>query len=118
MPAHAGKRLLLLCTTTGYQTRAFVESAEKLGVSIVFGTDRCHVLDDPWRDGAIPLRFEDAEASAAKLMEYAASHPIHGVGALGDRPPPTAGLLAEALPLPAPPRRTASVCRDNDLSPQ
>ncbi|HZR33302.1 MAG TPA: ATP-grasp domain-containing protein [Terriglobales bacterium] len=116
MPAHAGKRLLLLCTTTGYQTRAFVQSAEKLGVSIVFGTDRCHVLDDPWRDGAIPLRFEDAEASAAKLMEYAASHPIHGVVALGDRPGPTAGLLAEALRLAAHPRTAADICRDKYLS--
>jgi biotin carboxylase len=116
MPAHTGKRLLLLCTTTGYQTRAFVDSAEKLGVSIVFGTDRCHVLDDPWRDGAIPLRFEDAEASAAKLVEHAAGHPIHGVVALGDRPGPTAALVAEALRLAAHPRTAADICRDKYLS--
>jgi hypothetical protein len=30
-----------------------------LGLSITFGTDRCHVLDDPWQDGALPLRRLD-----------------------------------------------------------
>ena len=38
------KRLLVLCTTTGYQTCAFIEAAQKLGLSITFGTDRCHCL--------------------------------------------------------------------------
>ena len=58
-------RLLILCTTTGYQTRAFVEVAQKIGLDVVFGTDRCHVLADRWRDGALPLRFEDPDRSAA-----------------------------------------------------
>src|SRR5271169_349850 len=66
------KRLLILCTTTGYQTRAFVAAAEKLGVNLVFGTDRCHVLEDPWQDRALPLRFEDPEESARQIVEYAA----------------------------------------------
>src|SRR2546425_5802061 len=64
------KRLLVLCTTTGYQTCAFIEAAQKLGLSITFGTDRCHVLDDPWQDGALPLRFEDPEASAKRSEEH------------------------------------------------
>ena len=46
-------RVLLLATTTGYQTRAFGEAAERLGVELVFATDRCDQIDDPWRDGAI-----------------------------------------------------------------
>jgi hypothetical protein len=52
------KRLLVLCTTTGYQTCAFIEAAQKLGLSITFGTDRCHVLDDPWQDGALPCALK------------------------------------------------------------
>ena len=44
------RRVLLLATTTGYQTRAFGEAAERLGVELVFATDRCHMIDDPWRD--------------------------------------------------------------------
>ena len=35
-------RVLLLATTTGYQTRAFGEAAERLGVDLVYATDRCH----------------------------------------------------------------------------
>ena len=50
-----GRRLLLLCTTTGYQTRAFAEAAAGLGVEVVYGTDRCKVLEVPWGDGALAL---------------------------------------------------------------
>ena len=49
--------VLLLATTTGYQTRAFGEAAERLGVELVFATDRCHLIEDPWQDRAIPIRF-------------------------------------------------------------
>ena len=60
-------RVLLLATTTGYQTRAFGEAAERLGVDLVYATDRCHVLEDPWRDRAIPIRFYDEPASARRF---------------------------------------------------
>ena len=83
------KRLLVLCTTTGYQTCAFIEAAQKLGLSVTFGTDRCHVLDDPWQDGALPLRFEDPEASAQKICDFAASNPLHAIVSIGDRPTST-----------------------------
>ncbi len=106
------KRLLILSTTTGYQTRAFVEAAEKLGLAVVFGTDRCHVLEDPWRDGALPLRFEDPEKSAAQIVEQARSHRIDAVVALGDRPTPTAARACRALGLPHHPPEAADLCRD------
>ena len=47
-------RVLLLSTTTGYQLRSFNDAAEQLGIELVFATDRCQQLDDPWRDRAIP----------------------------------------------------------------
>jgi len=56
-------RVLLVATTTGYQTRAFGEAAERLNVELVFATDRCGVLDDPWRDSAIPVRFHETAAA-------------------------------------------------------
>lgn len=105
-------RLLLLCTTTGYQTQAFVEAARQLDLSIVFGTDRCHVLDDPWRDGALPLRFENPEESARQIVEYARSNPIHAIVALGDRPTPTAARACLALNLLHHPPEAADACRD------
>ena len=105
-------RLLILSTTTGYQTRAFIEAAEKLGLDVVFGTDRCHVLEDPWRDGALPLRFEEPEKSAAQIAEYARANPIDAVVSLGDRPTPTAARAARSLALLHHPPEAADACRD------
>src|SRR5271167_148350 len=81
--AKSRQRLLLLCTTTGYQTQAFVEAAEKLRLAVVFATDRCHVLEDPWQDGALPLRFEDPEAGAQRIAEYARTNPIAALVSIG-----------------------------------
>ena len=50
------KRLLLVAATTGYQTKVFAEVARRLGVEVSLATDRCHVLNDPWGDQAIPDR--------------------------------------------------------------
>ncbi len=111
-----GKRLLILSTTTGYQTRSFVEAAEKLGLGVVFGTDRCHVLEDPWRDGALPLRFENPEDSARQVVEYARTNPVHAVVALGDRPVPTAARACQALGLLFHPPEAADACRDKSLA--
>ena len=65
-------RVLLLATTTGYQTRAFGEAAERLGVQLVFATDRCHMLEDPWQDGAIAIRFHHEDASVEAIVLAAA----------------------------------------------
>ena len=94
-------RVLLIATTTGYQTRAFGEAAERMGVELVFATDRCHQLDDPWRDGAIPVRFrDDAEAAFLEALGATARRrPLHGVVGVGDRPAVFAALACEALGL-------------------
>ena len=114
LPPRKGEelRLLLLTTTTGYQTRAFVEAAAEMGVSVVFGTDRCHILDDPWRDGALPLRYENPEESARKVADLARTQPFHGVVALGDCTPPTAARACRMLGLLYHPPEAADRCRD------
>src|SRR3974377_2386800 len=93
------KHLLILCTTTGYQTQAFGEAARRLGLDIVFGTDRCHVLEDPWQDGALPLRFEDPQKSAEQIVDLSRGTGIDAVVALGDRPTATAARACQALGL-------------------
>jgi biotin carboxylase len=109
-------RLLLLTTTTGYQTRAFVEAAQKLGLEVVFGSDRCHVLEDPWRDGALALKFEDPEGSARRVVEAARAAPFAAIASLGDCTPRTAARAAQALRLPFHPPEAADVCRDKYAS--
>jgi biotin carboxylase len=92
-------RVLLVSHTTGYQLRAFNDAADALGVELVFATDRCHRLDDPWQDRAIAVRFHETAASVAAIRKRAAQTPIDGVIAVGDRPVPLAARAAEALGL-------------------
>src|SRR6185436_12177302 len=92
-------RVVLLAATTGYQTRAFGDAAERLGVDLVFATDRCNVLEDPWQDHAIPIRFFDEVASAAAILDAGQTKPIDGVLVVGDRPTTIAALVSGALGL-------------------
>jgi biotin carboxylase len=85
------KRLLLIGATTGYQTRVFAEAAARLGYDLVLATDRCHVLEDPWGDQALALRFEDPAGAAATLATEAR---VEGIVAVGDRPAYIASLAA------------------------
>jgi biotin carboxylase len=78
----------------------------------VFATDRCHQIDDPWRDAAVPIRFHDEDASVRAVMKASRSQPIHGVIAVGDRPTRIAALVAEALGLPGHPPQAAEICRN------
>jgi len=93
-------RVLLVATTTGYQTRSFGDAAERLGVELVFATDRCHVIDDPWRDAAIPIRFHDEDGSVEAVLAAGTSRPIDAVLAVGDRPTVIASRVAAGLGLP------------------
>jgi hypothetical protein len=90
-------RVLLFATTTGYQTRAFGEAAERLGVELVFATDRCHLIEDPWQDHAIPIRFYDEAGSVAAVLQSAADRPVNGLLVVGDRPTVIAARVAERL---------------------
>jgi biotin carboxylase len=109
------RRLLIVATTTGYQTRSFEEAAADLGVELVYATDRCHHLDDPWRDGAIAIRFHEEEAAARAIVESARVHPIDGVIAVGDRPTVIAALAARDLHLPGNPPEAAAISRNKRL---
>jgi biotin carboxylase len=85
------KHLLLFASTTGYQIRVFAEAARRIGAEVTLATDRCHIMEDPWNDRAIPVKFDRIAESLAVLRE-AISH-VDGVAAVGDRP---AVLAAEA----------------------
>ena len=106
------KRVLLLATTTGYQIRSFGEAAEKLGVRIVFATDRCDRLEDPWWDQAIPIRFHQEERSVETIVGAMNGAPVDGVLAVGDRPTIIAARTSEALGLEGNPPDAACASRN------
>ena len=90
-------RVLLVAETTGYQIRTFGDVAARCGISLIFATDRCHQLDDPWRDSAVPIRFHNESESVEAIIEKAAGRGIDGVVAVGDRPAVLGALAAKAL---------------------
>jgi biotin carboxylase len=111
MSADTKKRLLILASKLGYQSRGFAEAAEKLGVDIIFGTDRCHQLDDPWGDGALPLHFEDPRGAAAEIVRQLRERAPDAVLALGDRAAPAAAFAAQMLGLRGnPPEAVVNCC--------
>jgi len=93
-----------------------VDAAEKLGLEVVFGTDRCHVLDDPWGDDAIPLRFENPEENTRKIADAARERPFAAIIQIGDRATETAALASKALGLLNHPPEAAQACRDKYLA--
>jgi predicted ATP-grasp superfamily ATP-dependent carboligase len=98
------KKLLLFAAKLGYQTRSLDEAARRLGVDVIFVTDRCHQLEDPWGDRAIAVHFETPEVAAYSVMEAVRklgangeAATIDGILAFGDRPAVTAAYVARGL---------------------
>ncbi len=102
------KRILLFAETTGYQIRSFDEAARRAGVELSLATDRCHVMEDPWGDRAIAVKFDRIAESVAALRRMR----FDGVAAVGDRPAVLAAAAAEALGLPFHPAAAARACHD------
>jgi hypothetical protein len=106
------KRLLLFASKLGYQTRSFDEAAGKLGVDLRFVTDRCHQLDDPWGDRAIPVHFESPEGAAYAVLEAVrGGENVDGIVALGDRPAVAAAYVARGLGVPYNHPAAVEACR-------
>jgi biotin carboxylase len=108
-------RLLLVAATTGYQVRVFADAARQLGVDLTLATDRCHVLDDPWGDHAIPVRFENP---AESLEQIVAAGPFDGIVAVGDRPALVAAEAAARLGIAFHPPAAVRACHDKYLARQ
>jgi biotin carboxylase len=97
-------RVVLLMPTTTYRADDFLSAADRLGVEVVLGSDRCHVLDEL---GAVVLPreslvldFRDPTASAQKIVELAAAKPVGAVLALDDATTVIAALASSELGLP------------------
>jgi len=111
-------RLLLFAATTGYQIRVFAEAALRLGVDLTLATDRCHVMEDPWGDHAIPVRFGDVPASLPACMEALRGRQFDAVAAVGDAPAVLAAEVADAFGIPFHPPAAARACHDKYLARQ
>ncbi|MEP7124847.1 MAG: ATP-grasp domain-containing protein [Byssovorax sp.] len=74
------EHLLLLVSTTGYTGNAFREAASRLGVAMIVGSDRCHVLADQWpEDGMLTLDFRDPARAVEQIVAAATSRTIRAI---------------------------------------
>src|SRR5687768_18437413 len=94
----------------------FGEAAERLGVKLLFATDRCDQLDDPWWDSAISIRFHQEAASVDAIMRALDHAPPDGIVAVGDRATRIAAFAATLLGLPGHPPDAAAAARDKRLT--
>jgi len=96
----AKDRVLLLAPTTAYQTADFRRAAEAMGVEVMLGTDRCHVLAEAWPEGALALDFRDPPGAAAQIAEADGATQIAGIIATDEKTALIGALAAERLGLP------------------
>ncbi|MDE0205287.1 MAG: ATP-grasp domain-containing protein [Candidatus Tectomicrobia bacterium] len=92
-----GSRLMLLYTTTGYEAREFVQTARRLGVEMLLGSDRCDVLDDPWEDDALALRFQRPDEAAGRIVDQVSRQPVDAILPVGDTPLVSAAQASRRL---------------------
>ena len=109
---NGNRSVVLVATTTGYQIRSFGEAAEKLGVRLIFASDRCDQLEDPWWDAAIPIRFHELGRSTEAVVSALSASPPQGVLAVGDRPTLLAARIADAFGLPGNPPHASAASRN------
>ena len=106
------KRILILASKLGYQTRSVADAAKSLEIEVAFGTDRCHKLDDPWGDGAMALHLEKPEDAASEIVRETQGRNLDAILALGDRPTATAAYADRALSLKGNSPEAVGVCRN------
>jgi biotin carboxylase len=90
-------RVLVLSSTTSYRGDDFLRAAERLGVEVVLGTDRCHQLAEIWPreafGGSLPLEFRHEEEAAAAIVRDARARPFDAIVATDE---PTVDIAARA----------------------
>jgi len=111
-----GKHLLLFASTTGYQIRIFAEAARRVGAEVTLATDRCHIMDDPWGDRAVPVKFDRVEDSLEVLRSLDLK--VDGVAAVGDKPAVLAAEAAAMYGVPFHPPPAARACHDKHAARQ
>ena len=90
-------RVLVLSSTTSYRTDDFLRAAERLGVTPVLGTNRCHELAELWPreafGGSVPIEFRHEADAADVIVHEHGKAPFDAIVATDD---PTADIAARA----------------------
>src|SRR5947209_3708082 len=95
-------RVLVLAATTSYRTDDFVRAGERLGVEVVIGTDRCHVLAGEWpREafGSLQVELKHGDDAVAAIVAEGRARALDAIVATDDQTAVIAARAAAALGL-------------------
>ena len=105
-------RLLLLIPTQSYRAPDFLAAAERLGVDLVVGTDRCRTVAEACEMDELALPTRDPAAAASRIVELAQERPLSAIVAAEDATVAIAARASEALGLRHNPVAAAEASRD------
>jgi biotin carboxylase len=106
------KRLLLLLPSTSYRASDFLIAAERLGVTVVVGSNERQALEAVVPGRTITLDFTDLKGSTEKGVAFAADHPIDAVVSADEDAVVLAARISEALSLPHNPISAVAAAKD------
>ena len=94
------RRILLLMPTTTYRATPFLEAAQRLGIQVLVGSDRCRKLAELHPIDSLPLDLRNPGEAASTIVHAARQHPFDAIVPVDDAATVLAALAAERLGLP------------------
>jgi biotin carboxylase len=111
----ARRTVILLADTQSYRLDDFLAAAERLGIDVIVGSDRCVVLAELFDERFLILDFDHPREAARAIVDFTRGRRIDGVVAAGDRTAVVAAAAAEALGLPHNPVAAAAAAANKRL---
>lgn len=93
--------LLLLLPSMSYRGEAFLEAANKVGVSLTVAGDAPPDFLEKTPDSFLPLNLSSPNTAVSAVVEFAKTSPIDVVLGVNDQTTVLASTISEALGLPA-----------------
>ncbi|MBI3992837.1 MAG: ATP-grasp domain-containing protein [Candidatus Lambdaproteobacteria bacterium] len=99
-------RILLLMDTESYRAGDFLRAAQRLGLSVLAGTNQPHVTEALAPERTLAVDYADEEASLAAIAAAHARSPFSAIVALDDTGTALAARASTALKLPSNPQES------------
>jgi biotin carboxylase len=106
--------IILLMPSLTYRANAFLEAAERLGLTVIRGLDMPAPLARYWHP-TLPLDFRAPDRAVRDLVRYARAHPVAAIVAVDDAATVIAARACAALGLSHNAPEAAAAARDKYL---
>ncbi len=110
-----GRTVLLLADTQSYRLDDFLAAAARLGVDVIVGSNRCHVLAELFDEQFLIVNFDHPREATEAIRDFTRGRRVDAVVPAGDRMAVVAAMAAEALGLPHNPVEAAAAAANKRL---